>query len=143
MRPMLVLVLAALALPAAALATKPPHPSHPGTTTTTTTTTTSASSKAAKPKVTYVLRGTLLAYTPGASVQIAVKSAVSGGNHAAKALKGHTYTLTVTASTKVTLHNGTFTANDKGVVKFRAQKGLTDAGGQTATQIIDQGPASS
>jgi hypothetical protein len=138
MRTALVLVLVALVVPAAALATKPPHP---GSTTTTTTTTTT--SHAAKPKVTYILRGTLLAYSPGASVQIAVKSAVSGGNHAAKALKGHTYTLTVTAGTKVTLHNGAFTVNDKGTVKFRAQKGLTDATGQTATQIIDQGPAKS
>ena len=136
MRTAIALVIVALAVPAAALATKPPHP---GSTTTTTTT----NPHAAKPKVTYVLRGTLLAYTPGASVQIAVKSAVSGGNHAAKALKGHTYMLTVTANTKVLLHKGTFTPNDKGVVKFRAQKGLTDATGQTATQILDQGPAKS
>jgi hypothetical protein len=139
MRIALVLAVAALAAPTVALATKPPHPQHPGTTTTNA----PSNSHPATPKVTYVLRGTLLAYTPGTSVQIAVASAVSGGNHAAKALKGHTYTLTVTASTKVTLHKGAFTPNDKGTVKFRAQKGLTDAGGQTATQIVDQGPAKS
>ena len=122
--------IAALLAPAAALAAKPPHPTTPAT-----------------PKVSYILRGTLTAYTaangatPG-SVTIAVKSAVSGANHVAKALKGHTYTLVVTSTTRVTLHKGAFTANDKGTVKFRGTKGLTDAGAQTATQVLDQGPAS-
>jgi hypothetical protein len=121
---------AALVIPAAALAAKPPHPTTPAT-----------------PTVSYVLRGTLTAYTaatgntPG-SVTISVKSAVSGGNHVAKALKGHSYTLVVTSTTKVTLHKGAFTANDKGTVKFRGKKGLSDAGGQTATQVLDQGPSS-
>jgi hypothetical protein len=124
---------AALSTPAAALATKPPL----GNSATTTNT------HAATPRVTYVLRGTLLAYSNPGAVQITVKSAISGGNHAAKALAGHTYALTVISTTKVTLHNGKFTSNDKGVVKFQAQKGLTDATGQTATQIIDQGRAHS
>ena len=119
--------LAALVIPAAALATKPPHPTTPAT-----------------PTISYILHGTLTAYTaangntPG-SVTISVKSAVSGGNHVAKALKGHSYTLVVTSTTKVTLHKGSFTANDKGTVKFQAKKGLTDATGQTATQVLDQG----
>jgi hypothetical protein len=68
--------------------------------------------------------------------------AVSGGNQVAKALKGHWYMLVVTSSTKVTLHKGAFTANDKGTVKFRGKKGLTDAGGQTVTEVLDQGPSS-
>lgn len=50
--------------------------------------------------------------------------------------------LVVTSSTKVTLHKGAFTANDKGTVKFRGKKGLTDAGGQTVTEVLDQGPSS-
>ena len=121
---------AALFVPAAAFAAKPPHPTTPAT-----------------PTVSYVLRGTLTAYTaasgntPG-SVTISVKSAVSGANHVAKALKGHSYTLVVTSTTKVTLHKGAFTANDKGTVKFQGKKSLTDAGGQTATQVLDQGPSS-
>jgi hypothetical protein len=121
---------AALLAPAAALAAKPPQPATPAT-----------------PTVSYILRGTLTAFTAAAgntagSVTISVMSALSGGNHVAKALKGHSYTLVVTSSTKVTLHNGAFTANDKGTVKFRGKKGLTDAGGLTATQVLDQGPSS-
>jgi hypothetical protein len=121
----LLTVLAALAVPTAALATKPTTPNP----------------NAATPKVTYVLRGTLTAYTANSSVTIAVHSAVYGTNHAAKALKGQTVTLTVDSSTKVTLHNGVFTPNDKGIVEFRATKGLTTATGQKATKIVDQGPA--
>jgi hypothetical protein len=122
--------LAALFIPAVASAAKPPHPTTPAT-----------------PTVSYILRGTLTAYTaangntPG-SVTISVKSATSGGNHAAKALKGHTYTLAVTPTSKITLHGHTFTTNDKGTVKFKAKKGLTDADGQTATQVLDRGPNS-
>jgi hypothetical protein len=123
----------ALAAPAAALAAKPPHPTTPAAT-------------PASPTFSYILRGTLTAYTAAngstnGSVTIAVKNAVSGGNHAAKALINKTFTLVVTPSTKVTLHNGAFAANDKGTVKFRGKKGVTDAGGLTATQVIDQGPA--
>jgi hypothetical protein len=129
-RIILLLAVAAFVAPAAALATKPPHPTTPAT-----------------PTVAYILRGTLTAYTPAnggtpGSVTIAVKSAISGTNHVAAALRGHSYTLVVTSDTKVTLHNGVFTANDKGTVKFRGHKGLTDASGQTATQVIDQGPSS-
>jgi hypothetical protein len=127
----LVGMLAALAVPAA-LAAKPPKPN----------------SNAAKPTISYVLRGTLTAYTPAngatnGSVTIVIKSAVSGTNHVASALKGQTATLVVTSRTSVTLHKGHFTAKDNGVVALRAQKGLASAAGQTATKIIDQGPAHS
>jgi hypothetical protein len=125
-----ILAVAAFLAPATALAAKPPHPTTPAT-----------------PTVAYTLRGTLTAYTPAVgntngSVTIAVKSAISGTNHVAAALRNHTFTLVVTSSTQVTLHKGVFTANDKGTVKFRGHKGLTTANGQTATQVIDQGPSS-
>jgi hypothetical protein len=129
-RIILLLAVAAFLAPAAALAAKPPHPTTPAT-----------------PTVAYILRGTLTAYAPAVgntpgSVQIKVKSAVSGTNHvAATAFKGQTVTLIVTSSTKVTLHNGVFTANDNGTVKFRAKKSASTTG-QTATQVIDQGPSS-
>jgi hypothetical protein len=131
-RIILLLAVAAFLVPAAALAAKPPHPTTPAT--------------PATPTVAYILHGTLTAYTPAnggtGSVTIKVKSAVSGTNHvAAPAFKGQTVTLIVTSSTKVTLHNGVFTANDNGTVKFRAKKGASTTG-QTATQVIDQGPSS-
>ena len=129
MRTIALLAAAALSVPAVALATKAPHASS----------TTATDSHPANPRVTYLLRGTLLAYSNPGAVQITVKSAVSGANHTAKALIGHSYALTVISTTKVTLHNHKFAANDKGIVTFRAQNGLTDATGQTATKIIDQG----
>jgi hypothetical protein len=121
----LVTVLAALAVPATAIAAKPTTPNP----------------NAATPKVTYVLRGTVTAYTPNVSVTIAVRNAVYGTNHTARALKGQTVVLTVDSNTRVTLHKGAFTPNDKGMVVFRAPKGLTTTSGQTATKVVDQGPA--
>lgn len=120
----------ALLVPAAALAKG--KPSNPG-----------SQSKAA-PKVMYVLRGTLTAFTPAngttnGSVTIMVKSS----NHHGASLKGQSLTFAVASSTKVV---GTFTANDKGIVKLRGPKvGLGDPSTfptLVARQVIDQGTTS-
>jgi len=122
----------ALLVPAAALAKG--KPSNPG------------SQGKAAPKMMYVLRGTLTAYTPAnGSNNGLVTITVNGANHHAASLKGKSLTFAVSATTKVV---GTFTANDNGVVKLRGPKaGLGDPstfGTLVARQVIDQGaPASS
>jgi hypothetical protein len=142
----LVGALAFAAVPAGALAAKPSHPatpanSHANSNANATSTTTSSSS-AANAKVTFVIRGTLTAFTAASggtngSVTITVKSS----NFDAKTLKTKSLTFTVDSKTQVTLHNGKFTANDNGIVKVRAAKNNSTWTGLTATQVIDQGPA--
>ncbi|HVC88207.1 MAG TPA: hypothetical protein VNC40_12395 [Gaiellaceae bacterium] len=100
----------------------------------------------AAPKVMYVLKGTLTAYTaatsalPG-SVSITVKSA----NHHGTALKGMTLTFAVSMATKIS--GNPFTANDNGVVKVRGPKaGLGSSSSFSslaAFQVIDQGAPTS
>lgn len=128
MRKLLIsIVCVALLVPAAALAKG--KPSNPG------------SQGQAAPKVMYVLRGMLTAYTPAngatnGSVTITVKSS----NHHGASLKGQTLTFAVSSSTKFV---GTFTPNDKGIVKLRGPKaGLGDPSTfptLVAKQVIDQG----
>ena len=131
MRKVLVVVLAALLVPAAAVAKG--KPTNPG-----------SQSKAA-PKVLYVLKGTLTAYsaangTTNGSVTITVKSS----NRHGASLKNQSLTFPVSSSTKIV---GTFTANDNGIVKVRGAKaGLGDPttfGTLVAKQVIDQGAPSS
>ena len=131
MRKVLVVLIAALLVPAAAVAKG--KPADPG-----------SQSKAA-PKVLYVLKGTLTAYTPAnggsnGSVTITVKSS----NRHGASLKNQSLTFAVSSSTGVV---GTFTANDNGIVKLRGAKaGLGDPstfGTLVAKQVIDQGAASS
>lgn len=131
MRKVLVVVLAALLVPAAAVAKG--KPTNPG-----------SQSKAA-PKVLYVLKGTLTAYsaangTTNGSVTITVKSS----NRHGASLKNQSLTFAVSSSTKIV---GTFTANDNGIVKVRGAKaGLGDPttfGTLVAKQVIDQGAPSS
>jgi hypothetical protein len=120
----------ALLIPAAAFAKgKPANPGSQG--------------KAA-PKVMYVLKGTLTAYTAasgatGGTVTILVKSS----NRHGASLKGQSLTFAVSASTKIV---GTFMANDKGMVKLRGPKaGLGDPstfGTLVSKQVIDQGASS-
>jgi hypothetical protein len=140
MKMLIVLLAAAVAIPASVAVAKGP-PSQPG--------------KSA-PKVQYILKGTLSGYTafdsstntPG-SITILVKRA----NHHGKALVGQTLTFTgeVVSTTKVTLHDGatTITDGDRGIVKLRALKRI-DPSALMATleatpvrQIIDQGPPKS
>ena len=135
MRKVLVVLAAALLVPSLAFAAV--KPGSPGKSAT-------AGSNAA-PKVMYVLRGTLTAYTAvngstNGSITITVKSS----NRHAASLKGQTLTFAVSASTKIV---GSFTANDNGIVKLRGSKaGLGDTatfGTLVAKQVIDQGTKSS
>jgi hypothetical protein len=96
------------------------------------------------PKVMYVLKGTLTAYTAAngstnGSVTITVKSS----NHHGASLKNQTLTFAVSSATKAV---GKFTANDKGMVKLRGPKaGLGDSatfGTLVVKQVIDQGASS-
>src|SRR3569623_3593440 len=126
MRKVLVVLIAAVLVPAAAVAKG--KPANPG-----------SQSKAA-PKVMYVLKGTLTAYTAAngatnGSVTITVKSS----NHHGASLKGQILTFAVSSSTKVV---GTFAVNDKGMVKLRGPKAGLGApspiGTLVAKQVIDQ-----
>jgi len=131
MRKVLVVLLAALLVPAAAVAKG--KPSNPG------------SQRHAAPKVLYILKGTLTAYTAASgstngSVTITVKSS----NRHGASLKNQSLTFGVSSATKIV---GTFTANDNGIVKVRGAKaGLGDPltfSTIVAKQVIDQGAASS
>jgi len=131
MRKVLVVLAAALLVPSLAVAKGKPADS-------------GSQSKAA-PKVMYVLKGTLTAYTAAngasnGSVTITVKSS----NRHGASLKTQTLTFAVSSSTKVV---GTFTANDNGIVKLRGPKaGLGDPSTfptLVAKQVIDQGAPSS
>ena len=138
MRKLLASIVVALAVPAVALATKPPAPGSQGN-----------HSKAA-PKVLYILKGSLTAYTAAngatnGSVSILVKHA----NRHGAALKTLTLTFAVSSQTKVVIHDGAaFAPNDKGIVKVRGPKkiGPTDdlatvLQALTAKQVVDQGAA--
>lgn len=125
-----------VAVPATALAAKPPHPTQAKN-----------PSHAPVPQVLYVLSGTLTAYTAAngstnGSISITVKAA----NHARAALKGMTLSFPVSAATKVVLHKGAaIAANDRGIVKVRGARTLDATALQAAVakQVIDQGAAKS
>jgi len=110
-----------LAFPTAALAARADHPSP----------------KPPTPTVMFVLRGTILNYMPGVSVEIDVKSA----NFRRAKLDGQMLTFTVNSDTKlVRLGTDSGPLSDKGIVKVRAPLNSVVAG--TAFEIIDQGKAS-
>src|SRR5216684_1978751 len=136
MRKLLVFLALTLAIPAVALAAKPPVPGS------------SQASHGKAPQVMYVLKGTLTAYTAAAgatngSVSLLVKSA----NHHGASLKGQTLTFAVSSATKVVTGDATaVTVNDNGVVKVRRPKKIaatdilaTVLQALTAKQVIDQG----
>ena len=107
MKKTLILVIAALALPSVALAAKPAH------------------SAQANPKVLYILKGKLSAYTAynkATSTNGSITILVSSANYHGKALKAQSLTFAVTAKTVVTLpkHKHTVTDNDLGTVKVQA-----------------------
>jgi hypothetical protein len=134
-------VVLALAVPSVALAAKPPSPGN-----------SQGTHGKSAPQVMYVLRGTLVAWSPAngitnGSVSILIKSS----NHHGASLKGQTLTFPVSSSsTRVVVRGGgVVTVTDKGIVKVRGPKTL--AAGQnlptalqalTARQVIDQGPSS-
>ena len=111
MKKIIVFLVAAVVLPTSvAFAAKPSHPAKGG--------------KSA-PKVMYVLKGSLSAYTAAAngstgSITILVKHS----NYHAKALVGSSMTFTLTSQTRVTNGHGKpvtqITDNTNGVVKFKA-----------------------
>jgi hypothetical protein len=114
MKKALILVLAALVIPSAALAAKPAH-GHK------------------KPHmVTYVLRGTLSAYTAYDSVTPANGSITILVKHADKhghALKGQSLTFAIDANTKLHLAKGltTVTDGDRGGISLRAPRKIAPA----------------
>lgn len=128
----------ALAIPAVALAAKPPAPGN------------SQASHGKAPQVMYVLKGTLTAFTAAngttnGSVSVLVKSA----NHHGASLTGQTLTFAVSSATKVVTGDAAaVTVNDNGVVKVRGPKKIaatdnlaTVLQALTAKQVIDQGAA--
>lgn len=146
----LITVLAATALPGAALAAKPSHPSTPANSnasshanaTSTTGTSSKANAKAQNAKVLFVLRGTLGAYTAAnGSTNGSIAITVKRSNHESALLKGMTLTFPVSSTTKVA---GTVTSGHKGIVKVRAARSSSAATLQTMTafQVIDQGATS-
>jgi hypothetical protein len=138
MKTILVLTVTAMlvAVPADALAGKPAQkPSHGGK---------------GQPKVQYILKGSLSAYTAASSggngtITILVKRS----NRHGRALDGQSLTLPVSTSTRIVLHSGTTTIadNDNGIVKIRAPKHVaatdlvTTLQAAMARQVIDQGAA--
>jgi hypothetical protein len=125
MRKLILIVVLALALPTAALATR------------------ASSSHSAKPTVLWVLRGTLSKFTAASgatngSISITVKSS----NFDSKTLKGTTLTFATDSKTKVVLHkHKPIPDRDRGIVKVRAAKGSDATALQTHTafQVIDKG----
>jgi FtsH-binding integral membrane protein len=138
-KPILLAMLAVLVIPAAALAAKPPHPAHPAT---------PSQQQLASPKVSYILKGTLSAFTAvNGSTAGSVTIVVTGGNAFGKAFKAVPtlpLTFAVNAATGVVLRKGATTigAPVRGIVKVRGAKGLNAAQLQAlvALQVIDQGP---
>jgi hypothetical protein len=135
-----------LAVPAAAFAAKPPHPAHPAHP--------AHPTKGAPTKthaVTYVLKGTLSAYTAvtpanGVNPEVpgSVTITVAHSNHHGMAFKRQSLTFQLTSSTKVVLgHHSTVTDGDRGMVKVRAPKNTDATTIQTlaARMVIDQGSA--
>lgn len=132
MKKALILVIAALALPSVALAAKP-----------------AASGGKGAPKVMYVLKGKLSAYTAydaSTSTNGSITIMVASANYHGKGLKGQTLTFAVDKNTAVVLHNGKPIAdNDNGIVKVRAAKKIAAADlaatlqASPAKQVVDMG----
>jgi hypothetical protein len=133
-----VAALAVVGVPAGALAAKPAtHPTHP---------TTPASTNAAKPTVTFVLRGTLTAYTAvNGTTNGSVSLTVSGSNHVAKSLVKQpplALTFAIAPGTRVQLHSGaTIAPGDRAIVKVRATKASVASlqSASSISQLVDQG----
>jgi hypothetical protein len=105
-------------------------------------------STAAK-KVTYVLKGTLFAYSAASSAADgSITIHVSSANYHSRLLTGKDFTFAISVKTTVTLNgNPTIANGSRGVVKFRALRKMTNAalltalrpGHMKARQVIDQG----
>jgi len=145
---LLTAVVVLVGVPGVAFAAKPSHPATPANSnasshadaTATTGTSSKANVNAPAAKVTFVLHGTLGAYTAAngstnGSIAITVNSSSRGTG-----LKNATLTFPVSSATNVV---GTVTNGHKGIVKVRAAKNASAATLQTlaALQVIDQGAA--
>jgi hypothetical protein len=137
MKRALIFLVAALMIPGVALAKGNPGHGHKG-------------GKSA-PKVSYILKGTLSAYTAATdSTPGSITIVVNHANHHGHALTGQTLTFPTDSKTKVTLEDGVtaIADNDNGTVKVRAPKKIAAADlattlqTYTAKQIIDKGPSS-
>lgn len=138
MKKAIVLTAVALLVPSVALAKGPPAGKGSG-------------GKSA-PKVLYVLKGSLSAYSAASgATNGSITITVSRSNKHGAALKGQALTFPVASTTKVVLDNGatTITDGDRGIVKVKALKRIAAADlastlqATSATQVVDQGPASS
>jgi len=112
MKKALVFLVAALALPTSVAFAKPSHPAKGG--------------KSA-PKVMYVLKGSLSAYTAydsATSTNGSITIDVKHSNYHAKALNGQTMTFSLASTTRVTNGHGAAVTQiadgTKGVIKFKA-----------------------
>ena len=109
MKKALILVFAALMIPGVALASPPASPGH------------------SAPKVAYILRGTLSAYSPydaATSTNGSITILVAHSNYHGRALHGQTLTFAVTANTRISLADSVtaITDGDKGSVRVRAAR---------------------
>ena len=136
MKKALIFAVAALMIPSVALAAKPASHGKGG--------------KSA-PKVVYVLRGTLSAYSASnAPNNGSITIVVNHANYHGRALKGQTLVFPLDAKSRISLRNGltTITDNDHGIIKVRAAKRIAAADLATtleaiaARQVIDQGASS-
>jgi hypothetical protein len=145
MKRALIFVVAALMIPGVALAKGNPGHGNGG----------SHGNKGGKsaPKVSYVLKGTLSAFTAydsSTSTPGSITIAVTHSNHHGHALKGQSLTFPVDSGTKVTLDKGVtaITDGDKGVVTVRAPKKIAAADlastlqTYSARHVVDQGASS-
>ena len=132
MKKAVILVIAELAVPTVALAAKPAHVS-----------------SSSAPKVMYILKGKLSAFTAydkATSTNGSITILVGSSNYHGKALKGQSLTFAVDAKTAVVLHNHKPIADgDVGTVKIRALKKIAPADlaatlqASHAKQIVDMG----
>jgi hypothetical protein len=127
MKKAIVFLVAALALPTSVAFAKPSHPPKGG--------------KSA-PKVQYILKGTLSAYTAfdsATSTNGSITINVKHSNRHGRALKNASLTFTLTAKSKVTFRHksslATDTATAKGVITVRAPKKIA---GDLATELPNQ-----
>ena len=132
MKKALLLVLAALVIPSVAVAARP-------------------ATNPSAPKVLYILKGILSAYSPYDSVTPAngsITILVKRANYHGRALHNTSLTFAVGPRTRVVLAEGVtaITDGDRGIVKIRAPLRIPAADlaatlqAATARQIIDQGP---
>jgi hypothetical protein len=133
MKKIIVLLVAAVALPTSVAFAKPSHPTKGGK---------------SNPTVMYVLKGTLTSYTAATADQIGSVTIDVSHSNFHSSLKGQIMTFDTTMTTRLTFPNGatTLTPPAKGVLKFKAplhRKGdstlvTTLTANAKALHIIDQ-----